>query len=396
MTPALQTLRRITETLGDTWPYTNQGHPQFQWDEPSDGFSAQDSDEDLVRWVSVLVLKPLYKAEDLTVVLRFPAVEGEVSRTVQDARHYNAKLHFPHLKVAIPQPSDETIVYLAFPASQGLAGVVCIDCTQVDGRLFATELPDYVDRRTILSHADLPPDSSTQVYVGHGRQPLSDDAWIHLFPAITITLLPSEAPPPQFHDISQLLLQGLTWSAISTFVLGTAEGVYCLVTRYSYKLFQVDASQPWRYRQGLADALDVDVQGLRIFPAMPKVHDASVEGMEKPDFESNAFPNPLDPRGGGPFEAAFLICIPGYLSETVSVTLNAPAALFDVLVLLNDARSDESRRRFPHLVETFPQPDTNFGSFVAVPDWDCMVATVLIDARPHSQWHLLHDFASQG
>ena len=278
MTPALQTLRRITETLGDTWPYTNQGHPQFQWDEPSDGFSAQDSDEDLVRWVSVLVLKPLYKAEDLTVVLRFPAVEGEVSRTVQDARHYNAKLHFPHLKVAIPQPSDETIVYLAFPASQGLAGVVCIDCTQVDGRLFATELPDYVDRRTILSHADLPPDSSTQVYVGHGRQPLSDDAWIHLFPAITITLLPSEAPPPQFHDISQLLLQGLTWSAISTFVLGTAEGVYCLVTRYSYKLFQVDASQPWRYRQGLADALDVDVQGLRIFPAMPKVHDASVEG----------------------------------------------------------------------------------------------------------------------
>ena len=150
--------------------------------------------------------------------------------------------------------------------------------------------------------------------------------------------------------------------------------------------------------QPTADGVHVPHPGSESAASLHTTHQAQSENpADGPDGISSVHDSTSPvPHTGGPFEAAFLICIPGYLSETVSVTLNAPAALFDVLVLLNDARSDESRRRFPHLVETFPQPDTNFGSFVAVPDWDCMVATVLIDARPHSQWHLLHDFASQG
>ena len=518
---ALRHLRRVTIELGGSWPY-NVGEPSpFLWDEHSEGSSIRGSDEELVRWVSVIVLKPFYRAEDLTIVLQFPATEVELCSTVQDARQYATKFAFPHLKLVQPQPSDETIVLIALPGSQGLASVACIDSTRLDGRLFAVELPLYVDRRTVLDYADLPSDAHVLVYIGHAFQPLPDGVHVHLFPAITVTIIDADSLPPPFHDATQLLLQGLTWSAVSVFATWATDGVYCLVTHYSSELFRVDQSRPWQYRQRLADVVGSQAQDLRIFSAAPAVTDASIGGYpcrtvligvlgfrdeafcflldcrpllqgwrclrssgslfptrliveevadgiplgwcvvvygesSEPGYVSvgpgtvvqlglapraddrpflfvhfssadppetfhaetadtgNNHPPHEDSYGWGAqrgspeetnrhdpiapeiqvpepvaaaavdsdtFEAVFLVLVPGFMRETIVLTLTAPASMPHVLVSVNAQRSDTARRRFPHLIETFPQPDTSFGTFVAVPDWDCLVATVLVDAR---------------
>ncbi|CAE7288476.1 unnamed protein product, partial [Symbiodinium necroappetens] len=420
--------------------------------------------------------------EDLTIVLQFPVTEVELCSAVQNARQYAAKFAFPHLKLVQPQPSDETIVLIALPGSQSLASVACIDSTRLDGRLYATELPPYVDRRTVLEHVDLPPDAHVLVYIGHDFQPLPDGVHAHLFPAITITIIDADSLPPPFHEATQLLLQGLTWSAVSVFATWATDGVYCLVTPYSSDLFRVDQSRPWQYRQRLAEVVGSQAQDLRIFSAAPAVTDASIGGYpcrtvligevadgiplgwcvviygesSEPGYVSvgpgtvvqlglapraddrpflfvyvssagppetfhteasdadNHRTRPEDSSDGSAqnnppeetnsndpaapevqipepvattatdrdtFEAVFLVLVPGCMRETIVLTLTAPASMPHVLVSVNERRTHAASRRFPHLIETFPQPDTSFGTFVAVPDWDCLVATVLIDAR---------------
>ena len=518
----LSSLRRVTEALGDSWPFTIDEHNWHTPEVSEDEGSETSSDEGLIRWVTILVLKPLYQPEVITVVVQFPTSVEDFNEIVQGGRLRKNQLAFPHLKDVQPQPSAQTPVLIAMPRWYGLSMLVCFDTTRIDNRIFTVEVPDRVDKQQLLMYADLPPNAEVRIFVGRDEQPLAENARIQVYPAITITFWPPEGPPPDRQPAAVLFQQGRTWRDVSEFEILAPDARYCLILRYGFRLFWADRSTPWTYRRRIAESVGVTVSDLSLFPAQPRVDDASIDGLPcntvligvprqflaetsasfcfvldcrqllqgwicvrahgeqfpvsaileevregvpigwcasvvgvrpeaefvavqpgavitvaavpqlEPSFVQHAWehssgsgirdlhtggtgeaptergtasphrahaPDPpadsgrdVSPAQGHraeaevqigfrPFTAVFLILVPAYAQEISILQLGAPATVAEVKAALQNGRSAQSFRRFPHLIEAFPQPDTTFGVLVAVPDWDCMAAFVVVDSR---------------
>ena len=71
----------------------------------------------------------------------------------------------------------------------------------------------------------------------------------------------------------------------------------------------------------------------------------------------------------------------GYQPALYEVPLIAPTTVPEARERVRDQRPLADCRRFPCLKEAFPQPDTSFGVFVAMPDWDVTGVVVVVDAR---------------
>ena len=523
----LSTLRTISEALGGSWPFTIYEH---NWHTPdtseAEGSSDVENDEGLIRWVTALVLKPLYQPEVLTIAIQFPTTAGEVLPLIGAARSAEHQLSSPHLQFVSPQPSDRTPVVLAMPRWPGAYVLVCFDLSRIDSRIFVVEVPEFSNRQNLLMCADLPPTADVHIFVGEDVPPLADWMRVRMETALTVTFWPTVGPFPDRQNASTLLRQGRTWSDLPEFEVLEHEGRYCLVLRYGFRLFWADREEPWMYRRRIAESVGVPIADLRLFPAAPRVGDVSVDGLacntvligvpgqylEETDAafcfvldcrrillgwicmraQSERFPIRLildelreeiphgwiasilgvrpesefvevspgtvltiavlpqlnpgllrqamraphpardtdPPHSGGtgdapsdgasdqperddragslggsdhdaagddldqvthsvrssqadlaPFTAVFLVLVPSYVQELFVLQLVAPATVDEVKAAVQDGRSAQGRRRFPHLCEVFPQPDTAFGVLVAVPDWDCIVAFVVVDAR---------------
>ena len=273
----LEDLRSVTIALGGAWPF----HSPFNGRVPG---TLRDSEEEdsaphpHLCWVQVLVLKCLYVPEKLSVAIGLPATPLEATTVIQGARPLTLSRDFPHLIAAAPQPFSEACVYIANPSWYGFDMVACADLTCIDGRIFAVRLPDYADRRVVLAHVDLPPGSHITVYVGFLEAPLQDGVPLHLFPGVTLRFLPDDQPPAPALAISEMLqsMAFLNTEGVNPEV--APADYYCLVLRYSYKLFRADNLLPWQYRERFAGAIGCTASQVSIFPATPRAIDVAIEG----------------------------------------------------------------------------------------------------------------------
>ena len=513
----LQHLHRLTVELGGQWPFFDADPPATRLQDDT----ASEADEaEVVRLVSAVVLKPLYVMEVHAVITCLPVTIGEFQQGLQALRHPDDAETFPHLTEVLPQPSASTATFIAFPAWNSTAMLVCVDSTAVDGRLYVQEFPDYVDRQGILMYTDFPPHSDLDVYVGTEPGPNEDGVRIHLFPAVAITICPHAAPTPPLVPLTELLLQSATWSADSVFVQIAEEGAYCLILRYGYRLFQHGVNTPETFSSRLAESIGVEAPDLVVHATIPGLSDVAVDGygckaviigvprshlddvgasfcfvldcrsllqgwycirahsarisrhllleevglavppfwtadfrgvdevagffqvepgsvirvvavplrvaaFDGPDAThapalagsaptggtgdtTNAAPASAGGPGvpssssdagaatgsrstppgtaadlfGGPlFQASFLVLVPQYAPEIITVSLLAPTTVLTASAAVNDQRQVLTHRRFPRLVEVSPQPDTTFGVFVATPEWDYTGSLVAVDAR---------------
>ncbi|CAE7285274.1 unnamed protein product, partial [Symbiodinium sp. CCMP2456] len=71
----------------------------------------------------------------------------------------------------------------------------------------------------------------------------------------------------------------------------------------------------------------------------------------------------------GPRWVSCLILAPEYVPEQVTVSLQFPAVLADLLTLIQQVRDPDKARRFPYLHHVLPQRLTGVGVFVATPHW---------------------------
>ena len=83
--------------------------------------------------------------------------------------------------------------------------------------------------------------------------------------------------------------------------------------------------------------------------------------------------------------ASFVICVPGYVLESIVVEVQFPATLADVLPVLQAMRRPERASRFPHLVPVAPQPTDGTGVFVAAPRWNAHALTIAGCSLPSRQ-----------
>ncbi|CAE7947671.1 unnamed protein product [Symbiodinium sp. KB8] len=214
-------------------------------------------------WVRVIVLKWMFSPERLMV---------------SGARLRSYAHDFPHLIAAAPQPAERTCYFLANPAWYSFDLIACADMAEIDGRVFAIRLPDYVDKQAVLAHVDLSPGVEVTIYAGFLDAPLQDGIPLHLFPGITLRFLPGEQPPRSVQEISQLLQSGTIWDSAEEQEVDTPLGHYCLVSRHSSRLLHLDNLLPMQYRDRLAEAIGCAASEVTICPASPRASDIAIDG----------------------------------------------------------------------------------------------------------------------
>ncbi|CAE7485058.1 unnamed protein product [Symbiodinium sp. CCMP2592] len=81
------------------------------------------------------------------------------------------------------------------------------------------------------------------------------------------------------------------------------------------------------------------------------------------------------------FQAVFLVFAPCYLPEFIEVQLNAPVPSSEAIAAVQAARLPSHRERFPRLLAVTPQPDMEYGTLLAAPEWPMSEVLVFFDLR---------------
>ncbi|CAE7680575.1 unnamed protein product, partial [Symbiodinium sp. CCMP2456] len=249
--------------------------------DPADVFAADSSSsqEDVVRWVSCVILKHDYTAENLTVAIGLPATEGEAIDAVQAARDPNMRELFPSLVPVLPQPYEGTAVFLAAPPWYTGYQRVCLDTTRFDRRLFTAFAPAYASRADLLFLANLHSVIEPDVWVGVDPTLLVGDLQVHMFPGILVWFMPSGIAPPSSTTLGRLLTEPDGWSTESVVPAASFDGAYCLVSHGQGRLYITDYAAPTHYRRNIALTTGIPLQNLRLFAAQPRPYDVAIQGV---------------------------------------------------------------------------------------------------------------------
>ncbi|CAE7939585.1 unnamed protein product, partial [Symbiodinium necroappetens] len=335
-------------------------------------------------WVRVIILKFLFIPEQVLVAMDLPATPPEAAEAIQGARDRSLAQDFPHLLAAAPQPRADACVYLANPSWYGFDMIACVDLTRVDGRMFATRVPEYADRSAVLTHVDLAPNSNVEVIAGFLDAPLLDGIPLHLFPGITLRFFFTGDPPGPALAIGHTLQSSSIRDNGDVDMTPAPERYYCLVLRYGFRLFRADDLRPLSYRD-LAAAIGT---ALVVVPDEFTSDNfgfivdgrAILQGFTC--FKADISPIPvLLARYILTEEAEWNEANTDYSPEfyEVAVSLPTPAAEFVEHVLEGRANCRSEIAPFPCVVR--PQPDTAFASLLMLPSWPIEDCIILVDGR---------------
>ncbi|OLP76647.1 hypothetical protein AK812_SmicGene43391 [Symbiodinium microadriaticum] len=276
-------LRLVARRLGPPWRYLS-GPSAVHFADDSDP-ETEGVDEDApVRWVHFMVLAVGFTPELITVALRFPATLDETLQNVTGSRAPGRVRAFPCLIAASPQPLSGLGVLVALPSwsfdTFSPRVMVCIDTTAIDGRIFAAITPAHVMCRQLQLIADLPPNLCVSIFVGLAVEPLPGEAWCHLCSGDTISFYPEEQARLPPLSLSHLLLRVAGWRHTPDLPHARSDHTYCLVSVDGSILHFANPRRPTAYRDHIAAAIGTRVERLHLFPAVPLVSDAVIDGIQ--------------------------------------------------------------------------------------------------------------------
>ena len=274
----LDRLRSVTQQMGHPWRYQiwDQGWPMM-----SDQLGDDEEAEGMFPAVSLnfAILVAGYTAEYVTIELDLPATVAEALDAVSDAREHIPASLFPCLTVVSPQPCPGSGCLLASTRWNQDKVWVCIDCSALDGRVFAAACPPYVNPTQILHLANVPVNAGLTVGAGVSQTQVADDALLHVNHGDLFSVRPPDSVGPELFGLEQALLYRSAWASTSTFPSAFEHNAYAFVLDQDTILYIHEAASPMTYREQLARCIGCPSQGLRIFPARPKIRDCAIDGL---------------------------------------------------------------------------------------------------------------------
>ncbi|CAE7876527.1 unnamed protein product [Symbiodinium microadriaticum] len=259
------------------------GHWPFATSEDDDSsVSLSDSADSVVsqnmQWICFVVIVPGYVSEYLTVLLALPATLEEAIEAVDEARSIHQQILFPHLLPASPQPCARNGILVASPHWQSHSMTICIDTTELDGRLFSVSAPEYANRDTILRLSAIPLFEEVEIFVGPTFEPLAAGIQVHLFPAVTVKIcLPGSSVPPTF-SLASMLSVRREWSADPELPPLSSTNRLCVVSEDDVHICHFDSGSPMSYKAQSARSAGLPHDCFGISPAQPRVQDLSLHG----------------------------------------------------------------------------------------------------------------------
>ena len=120
----------------------------------------------------------------------------------------------------------------ALPGWAGSEHVACFDLTEVDGRLYADNVPVAATKDVLLRLAALPPDSAVDIYVGSSVAPIGPDEVAELNSLVCLFFIHNfELPGPYFcrrnscaHRCCCPCLWPASWGPYTSTVQATPQG----------------------------------------------------------------------------------------------------------------------------------------------------------------------------
>ena len=273
-------LRYAAPRLGVPWRYMTPAlAPHI------DDTESSDSDNEWLQTpfrVGFRILTPGYATEQVNISVNVPTTVDVVLSMVQRARSPVHARNFPRLVAANPQPLVGEGVFLACPVwSTDIAAArrtVCVDCSGIDGRVFAALAPAYVERADILELANLPRNLEFDVYAGPYADRLGADSQCHLADGDTFFILPEDDAPPTSVPLPIALLGRQHWDRQPRFPEPTSHGVCCAVFGQDNILHINIRGSPAAFRMQIASAIGVQQRALRILSSQPRIWDAALDG----------------------------------------------------------------------------------------------------------------------
>ena len=230
-----------------------------------------------------VVLALDFAPEVVQVTMRLPATLHEAVQAVQGARQPDRLWHFPRLIAADPQPLAGLGVFVACPAwpinLPHLHVPMCVDTARIDGRLFVALASSYMRCRQLVAVADLPANLGVQVFVGAEDTPLEDDAWCLIVPGTTVSFCMPDDFRADPRTLPEALVSNVDWREPPGFLTRRPANAYCLVHAEGNMLHLADYGAPTAYRSQIAAAVGTTERLLRLFPAVPRVTEACVNGV---------------------------------------------------------------------------------------------------------------------
>ena len=275
----LAILRFLAPRLGRPWRYLMP----YGAEEILDASPEVSSDEGEVtpvdKTIHFAIAKPGYSLERVSVTVTLPAVIDEVIDMVQAARQEAYLIFFPYLLNVRPQPCKGSGFLIACPIWKPDILYICIDTSNIDGRIFAAECPAYIGRQQLIALADLPDRVDFLVHVADDDTPIGDDTRIHTFAGLRVCFLSPDAQFLYQPALGTTLLDASWWSPRDTVPYPGDGDAYCLVGSRETVLCMQRSLSPLTFRQHIASCVGIDEGRLRLFPSKPRIQDAVVNGL---------------------------------------------------------------------------------------------------------------------
>ena len=236
--------------------------------------------EEQLHLIGCAVLKIGYVPELLTVRIALPATPEEAENVVKAARCPSLQRRFPWILPVLPQPGLGAACYVASPSWLPALQPVCLDTIDIDGRLFAARVPGYVSRHELLQFAGISPFPGLGIWIGPDQARLDNEEPIHTFPGMLISFRPAHREPVAPYSLGgQLLLFLDGWDETPEWPESRFGPAHILVHRGRAALISANHPEPWRYREIIGEAVDVDPLRMQLFAAVPRPLDAAMSGV---------------------------------------------------------------------------------------------------------------------
>ena len=277
---ALAFLRYAAPRLGQAWRYVPpRDAPHIISDSETENEETSEGEPVPLHFV---VLSPGFVLVHHTPLLQLPTTLNEAILQLQANRDPASANGFPWLVPANPQPCPGNGVVLALPAWCASEAYprrfLCLDTSQINGRLFTAACPPYVSRRHLLHIAQLADEPEVEVHAGDDPIPISADGQFNVSTGDTFVFVFIGTIIPTLHSLALDLFSRQEWSPALTVPLPSDEGAFGLVHEHESILFTSGFERPTEMRDQIAACVGIRHQLLRVVPSCPRVTNASFEG----------------------------------------------------------------------------------------------------------------------
>ena len=209
--------------------------------------------------LSVGLLSIGFDIEEVALTLTAPTTIEELCAQVALHRDPVQGRVLPLLRAVEPQPSNTYCLLFALPGWAASEHVACFDLSEVDGRVYAENVPLVASRRALLRLAALPPDSAVDIYIGSSAVPVEAEGEFDLQQWTCLFFVPSFELPGPYFWLQDTLLTSVSWMPEVVFPSGPELPCACLVHDSGHRFLNFGAEDDF-------GRVDVIAESFRLKP----------------------------------------------------------------------------------------------------------------------------------